>query len=105
MIGGPMQEAGVLPSAPQGRSATLCLLLIAQAVGCGGPQGNAAEADSVAAVIKLGGKVEFDDKTPERPVVKVYLHDTAVGDADLACLEKLTKLQNLFLGRTQISDS
>lgn len=84
-----------------------CLLLglMILAAGCGGPQGNAAEAAAVASVSKLGGKVEFDTQLPDKPVIKVYLHGTGVTDADLALVVKLTHLQNLFLGKTKISDA
>lgn len=81
-----------------------CLLLLMVA-GCGGPRASATEAAAVAAIEKLGGKVEFDSKAPESPVIKVYLHGTAVTDSDLTVLPKLTQLQNLFLGKTKISDA
>ncbi len=82
-----------------------CLLLILSLLGCGQPAVNPGEAATVAAIQKLGGKVEFDEKSPDRPVIKVYLHGTAVKDADLAVLKDLKKLQNLFLGKTKISDA
>ena len=37
-------------------------------------------------------------------MVKAYLHNTSVKDADLAALRQLSKLRNLFLGKTQIGD-
>ena len=74
-------------------------------IGCGQPGGSPSEASAVAAVRQLKGKVEFDDKSPDRPVIKVYLHGTEVLDADLARLKDFKKLQNLFLGRTKISDA
>lgn len=82
-------------------------LLILCSIGCGKPvpTGHPDEAAVVAAIEKLGGKVEFDAQPANRRVIKVYLHSTAVKDADLAVLEKLPKLQNLFLGKTQIGDA
>jgi hypothetical protein len=72
--------------------------------GCGQPAVHPDETAAVAAILKLGGKVEYAPDA-DRRVVKVYLHDTPVRDADLAVLEKLPKLKNLFLGRTQIGDA
>lgn len=72
--------------------------------GCGKPAGNASEAATIALITTLGGKVEQDDKDPLRPVLKVYLHSSKVQDADLAALQKLPRMQNLFLGRTAIGD-
>lgn len=80
-------------------------MLVAAIPGCGKPAGNSAEADAVAAILRLNGQVEFDDKAPDHPTIKVYLHSTSVKDSDLAAIEKLTKLQNLFLGKTQIGDT
>jgi hypothetical protein len=82
-----------------------CLLLVLSATGCGKPAGSPAEAAVVAAIRKLGGKVEFDEKQPDHPVLKVYLHRTDVMDSDLAEFPKLTRLQNLFLGQTKITDT
>jgi len=82
-----------------------CLLFLMIFVGCGGPKGNSAEAEAVAAILKLKGKIEFDEQNPDHSVVKVYLHSTEVKDEDLAAIEKLAKLQNLFLGKTSIGDA
>lgn len=86
---------------------TLAGLLLLCVIGCGkpAPSGHPDEAAAVATIEKLGGKVEFDAQPANRRVIKVYLHSTAVKDADLAMLEKLPKLQNLFLGKTQIGDA
>ena len=84
----------------------LSAVLIGGILGCGQPTGeNPDEAASVALIQKLHGKVEFDKPGKDQCVVKVYLHNTAVKDADLAALEKLPKLRNLFLGKTQIGDA
>lgn len=77
-------------------------LLIA---GCGGGAVNPSEAATVALIQKLGGKVETDAEKPDHSVLKVYLHNTKVQDADLASLKSLLRLQNLFLGKTGITDA
>lgn len=81
------------------------LFLLLFTIGCGGKSGNPAEAEAVAAIRQMGGKVEFDEKSPDHPVLKVYLQGTDVKDSDLPILGKLSKLQNLFLGKTKISDT
>lgn len=78
---------------------------IVVSVGCGQSAGHPDEVAAVAAIRKLGGKVEFGDTGPRRRVVKVYLHQTAVRDDDLAALAKLPSLRNVFLGKTQIGDA
>jgi Leucine-rich repeat (LRR) protein len=84
--------------------ASMCLPIV-MTCGCAGSATNSGEAAAVAAIVKLGGKVEYNENSPDRPVAKVYLHGTAVQDSDLAALEKLPRLQNLFLGRTKISNA
>lgn len=73
--------------------------------GCSGQSANPAEAASVAAIIKLGGKIELDEINPDRPVVKVDLHDTAATDSDLSALGSLKRVHNLYLGRTRVTDA
>lgn len=80
-------------------------LLALSLAGCARPVVNPGEAEAVAAILKLNGKIEFDETSPVRPAIKVYLHNTAVKDGDLIVLPKLTKLENLFLGKTQITDA
>jgi hypothetical protein len=79
--------------------------LILAIAGCTQSPGGADEAAAVALIQKLGGKVEYEGERAERRVVKVYLHQTRVSDDDLAVLEKLPKLRNLFLGKTKIGDA
>jgi hypothetical protein len=70
-----------------------------------GTTGWAAEqSEAVAAITKLGGKVEVDEGSAGKPVVKVTLSNKPVKDADLVHLKGLTKLQELRLGGTQITD-
>ena len=62
----------------------------------------------VAEVIRLGGKLEFDEAISSRPIVKVDLHGTEVTDSDLAFLEDakkdLKELRYLDLRLTKIGD-
>ena len=70
-------------------------------------QGSTVPSDETAiieSIQKLGGQVQFDAAGPRQRVIKVYLHKTAVQDADLVNVAKLPKLKNLFLGQTSISD-
>ena len=82
----------------------LSIVLFALGSGCSNPVGNPEEADAIAAIQKLKGKVEFEGEGQDRRVIKVYLHNTAVQDGDLAILSKLPKLRNLFLGKTHVGD-
>ena len=85
------------------RRASWWVALVGVLSGCGGPAESLHpdEAAAVAAIRKLGGKVEFD---AERRAIKVHLHATAVQNDDLVLLAKLPNLQNLSLGKTQIGD-
>jgi hypothetical protein len=67
----------------------------------GGPEG---QQRAVAAVEKLGGKVEFGPEGPAGPVVRVRLNDTRVTDKDLEHLRGLTALRRLDLHRTAVTD-
>jgi hypothetical protein len=62
------------------------------------------EAEAVAVIEKLGGKVERDPNREGQPVFKVKLGSTAVTDDDLKCLKELKDLRLLDLSFTQISD-
>lgn len=73
--------------------------------GCGQPVGHPDEVAAQKMIQRLRGKVEFDGTGPDRRIIKIYLHSTDVNDDDLAVLEHLPKLKNLFLGKTQISDA
>ena len=86
-------------------SVRILVSILATAIGCNQPAGHPDESVAVAAIQKLGGTVEFDHPCANRRVIKVYLHNTTVQDADLAALEKLPKLKNVFLGKTQIGDA
>ena len=63
----------------------------------------------IAAVTRLGGKVELDETLPAKPIVKIDLHSTQVTDADLAFLNNarkdLRELRYLDLRLTHIGDA
>lgn len=82
-----------------------CFLIAATVIGCQRPPGNPGEAAAIAAIEKLGGRIEVDEARADKPVIKVYLHSTAVKDTDLSHIEQLQHLQSLFLGKTQITDA
>jgi hypothetical protein len=75
-------------------------------LGQGAPAGQAPEGQkqAVAAIEKIGGKVEFDPNDPARPAVRVRLNDTRVTDKDLGHLRALTALRRLDLHRTAVTD-
>jgi Leucine-rich repeat (LRR) protein len=60
---------------------------------------------AVAAIQKLGGKVERDDKDADKAVVVVNLGITEVKDAELEHLKGLSKLRRLTLNDTPITDA
>ena len=60
---------------------------------------------AIAAIEKLGGKVNFDEKSLNRPVVSVDLNRTKVTDEELLHLKALTKLEYLNLDGTKVTDS
>jgi len=66
---------------------------------------NSEQERAIARIEKLGGKVEVDDKSPGKPVIKVDLHGTKVTDDDLKHLKALTQLQKLNLGWTDVGDA
>jgi hypothetical protein len=59
---------------------------------------------AIAALQKLGGKVEVDTKRADRAVVGVNLKHAKVIDASLEHLKGLTKLEILFLKDTAVTD-
>jgi hypothetical protein len=72
----------------------------------GAPAGEAPEGQkqAVAAIEKIGGKVEYDPKDPARPVVRVRLNETRVTDKDLEHLRGLTALRRIDLHGTAVTD-
>jgi Leucine-rich repeat (LRR) protein len=59
---------------------------------------------AIAAIKKLGGKVELEKQGPKMQVVAVDLKHTKIMDASLEHLKGLTKLQTLFLVDTSVTD-
>ena len=60
---------------------------------------------AIAAIKKLGGKVTIDEKSPNKPVIKVDLSHSKVTDKGLIELSELFKLQSLNLSGTNITDA
>jgi hypothetical protein len=69
-----------------------------------GPGAWGGEAEAVATLGTLGGKLRRDPKVPGKPVVAVDLHESKVTDEGLAHLKGLTNLLELGLSGTQVSD-
>ena len=69
------------------------------------PDAGTDQAKAVAEIEKLGGKITFDDKSPDKAVIGVALGGTKVTDAGLAHLKGLTQLQSLNLGFTKVTDT
>jgi hypothetical protein len=62
------------------------------------------EDKAIADIMKLGGKIERDDKKPGSPVIAVDLSGKKVKDADLKCLKTFGELKSLKLDDTRITD-
>ena len=60
---------------------------------------------AIAAIKKLGGKATIDEKSPNKPVIKVDLSHSKVTDKGLIELSELFKLQSLNLSGTNITDA
>ena len=39
--------------------------------------------EAIAAIEKLGGRCKFDEESPDRPIIRVYLTGYRISDADL----------------------
>ncbi|MFH0884048.1 MAG: hypothetical protein V2A56_13765, partial [bacterium] len=79
-------------------------LLSTAASGCGAKV-SPKEEFAVAKIRKLGGQITFDDKRPEKSVIRVDVNNCKMSDTDLKELTTLTNLQTLFLGGTDVSDA
>jgi RNA polymerase sigma factor (sigma-70 family) len=60
---------------------------------------------AVAAVRRLGGTVEVDEKSPGKPVIGISLLNTRVSDQDLELLRGLTRLRSLNLDNTPVTNA
>jgi hypothetical protein len=87
---------------------TLLLLTLGQAAQAYAPSVSSKER-VIAEVTRLGGKVELDETSAAKPIVKIDLHSTQVTDADLAFLNHarrdLRELRYLDLRLTHIGDA
>jgi len=68
-------------------------------------ESNTDEAIAIAEIVKLGGKVTFDEKSPGRPVISVDLNNVKMTDAGLEPFQGLTNLQFLDLSHTEVTDA
>ncbi len=74
------------------------LLLVLAVAGCSG------NPRAIEQIKKLGGFATVDKESPDHAVIAVDLKQVDLLDADLECLEGLTKVQSLNLTRTATSD-
>ena len=66
------------------------------------PPAQAADADAVTALKKLGAEIERNE---QGEVVNVFLFDTKITDAGLVHVKGLTKMEALVLGGTIVTDA
>jgi hypothetical protein len=87
-----------------GKRAGWLAALVVRGKGRAAARGAGTQDAAVAAIRKLGGRVERDAEAPGKPVVAVDLYRTPVSDVGLAHLKGLANLETLFLYRTRITD-
>ena len=63
------------------------------------------QAKIVAEIETLGGKVQFDEKSPDRPVYSINLSETRITDYDLGNLKSVRQCKVLLLNGTQVTDA
>jgi hypothetical protein len=110
----PLARAGLRRNAPESEVRTMqrrwlliplpCAIGILLAVTARG-QDAAATDKAVAEIQQAGGKVERDDKAPEKPVTAVNFATQPIADAALESLKGMDKLQKLTLNNTKITDA
>lgn len=66
--------------------------------------GDAADSPEVAALKRLGARVESDATKPGKPIVKISLRNTKATDADLEYVSRLKTLRALDLSHTDIGN-
>ncbi|MDB5351694.1 MAG: hypothetical protein JWN86_2941 [Planctomycetota bacterium] len=82
------------------------LLSVALLLGLASPSASRAEDDAaIASLQKAGGKIERDDKAPDKPVTVVNLGVTQADDAAIAPVKGFGKIQKLTLNGTKITDA
>jgi Leucine-rich repeat (LRR) protein len=101
-----MTAAHATTARPWGRGVLAVLL----ACGVFGPRARAqdpkaAPEKAIAAIQEAGGKVERDEKGPDKPVIVVNFATTQAADDVLANLKGLSALQKLTLNGTKITDA
>ena len=64
-----------------------------------------AEERAITAILKLGGKIRYDEEQVGRPVIFVSLDRTKVSDTDLQSLAALKQVRWLMLNQTEITDA
>jgi hypothetical protein len=84
---------------------TVALSLLFASILCWAAEPNTEQAKAIAEIKELGGKVTIDEKSPDKPVISVDLHDSQANDVGLKQLEGLTTLQELNLGYTIVTDA
>ena len=89
---------------PRRRLIWSILCFVACGSGCGA-RPTAEQAEAIAAIEHLGGRVKYADDRPGRPVVEVALGGTAVSEADLARLACFPELETLSLFDSPIGDA
>jgi Leucine-rich repeat (LRR) protein len=65
---------------------------------------NSKEATIVAEIKRLGGKVTYDENSPDQPVIGVDLSRSHLTDDWLGHLQQLSSLRSLDLWNTRVSD-
>ncbi len=81
----------------------ICLALFAARPAAADEEADAQKATE--AIRKAGGTVLVDEADPTKPALRVDLGGDKIGDADLAALESLPHLQQLYLAGSHITDA
>ncbi len=63
------------------------------------------EKRAIAAIEKLGGEIEVDEKQLNKPVIHVYLSLKEISDADLVHLKEFKDLRNVSLAWVNVTDA
>ena len=63
------------------------------------------QAKLVAAIEQQGGKVQFDENAPGRPICAIDFSNSKISDEGLANLDRLPQLKVLTLSGTKVTDA